>query len=169
MFVEKFWLIMLSFFLYFTNPFRDLSFYYSIAAHEGFDSTGDTFIIGFVEQIIVTIYYSPLALLFLTVGFGFAKRIAFFPSFRNANFVWSVLLTIAALPIGGIEISNLLYMITRPQHWKAFIFSLLYFFIILAWWSSGLTIFSNPQIEGSSKNRADQEIPKERNYEKEDI
>jgi hypothetical protein len=137
--LPKILLCLFGLFLFATNPWRDLYFYQSIAAHEGFGTTADTYIIGFAAQLLVTIVAFPVAMFLIIFGIGRAKRISALPRFDRFTWFWGVLATVAAVLMVWIEGEYVIYGFKHPYHWRTVIISILYIVFIDVWWCCSIS------------------------------
>jgi hypothetical protein len=125
--------------LFASNPFRDLWFYEDVAAHEGFGTTEDSYIIGFADQLLATVMFFPVAVFLIVVGIGYAHRRSFRPSLNMIRWPWAILSTLLACLMLIIEWDYLVYCIQHVHHFDTFAFSLLYLGFIYYWWCCSLT------------------------------
>ena len=69
--------------MFVTNPWRDLLFYEDIATHEGFETTTDSYIIGFAGQLMATVIFFPVAMFLIIFGICSFKGTYFSTSARS--------------------------------------------------------------------------------------
>ncbi len=124
--------------LFASNPWRDLWFYESIAAHEGFGTTTDTYIVGFAMQLVATHVLLPVAIFLIAFGIGRSKRFSVIPRFDLFTWGWGVFASIAAFLMIGIEFDYLIYGIRHAHHTKTVLISCTYIAFIYIWWCCSL-------------------------------
>jgi len=125
--------------LFATNPWRDLWFYEDIAAHEGFGTTADSYIIGFAGQLIATVLFFPVALSLVVFGIVRSTRFSIRPRFDRFTWGWGIVASILALLMLAIELDYVLYGIRHVHHLDTVAISLAYIAFIYVWWCCSLS------------------------------
>ncbi len=145
--------------LYASNPWRDVWFYETIAANEGFRTTTDAYIIGFAFQLLATVIFFPIALLLILYGIGKAQRIAVLPKLDRFTWVWGCFSSLLFLAMLLVEGERLAYCLRHIHHWKTSAITACYIGFIYVWWSCSIA-------HGERKNeRKKKESKRGRSYE----
>lgn len=124
--------------LFTINPWRDLWFYKQIAAHEGFGTTADSYIIGFAGQLLATIVLFPVAVFLIVFGIGRSRRFSLRPRFSLFTWGWGSIASIASLLMLLIESDYVVYGLQHPHHLGTVLISLSYIAFIYVWWCCSL-------------------------------
>jgi hypothetical protein len=120
--------------LFASNPWRELAFYESIAAHEGFGTTNDSYIIGFAARLSATVLLLPVAICLIAFGIFPATRFRVLPRFDEWTWPWGLFSTILAIAMVLIEFDYIRYAFHFPHHWKTALISVVYIEFIYLWW-----------------------------------
>lgn len=124
--------------LFATNPWRDLWFYEDVAAHEGFGTVADAYIIGFAFQLMATILMFPVALILIICGIGRAKRFSLRPRFDRFTWGWGILASMVSLLMALIEAEGIAYCIRYTHHLDTVAIASAYIAFIYVWWCCSL-------------------------------
>ena len=120
--------------LFASNPWRDLAFYESIADHEGFGTTHDSYFIGFATQLNATFLLLPIAIGLITFGVVPATQFSGLPRFDAWTWPWGLFSSLLAGLMILIESDYILYAFRFPHHWKTAVISVVYIAFIYLWW-----------------------------------
>ncbi len=137
--LSKILLCLIGLFLFATNPWRDLHFYKAVAAHEGFGTTAETYIIGFAGQLVLTMITFPIAVFLIIFGIGRTSRISALPRFDRLTWGWGTFASVAAALMIWIEAEYVIYFFKHPHHWRTALFSIGYIAFIYFWWCCSLS------------------------------
>ena len=136
--VAKIALCILGLAMFATNPWRDLKFYEDIAAHEGFGTTADSYIIGVAGQVMATVFLLPVALFLIIFGIARSTRFSIRPRFDRFTWGWGIVASLLALLMLLIESDYILYGIRHAHHLDTVLVSLAYLAFIYIWWCCSL-------------------------------
>ncbi|MHB0915098.1 MAG: hypothetical protein ACYC57_10740 [Thermoleophilia bacterium] len=126
-----------------TNPWRDLQFYETVAANEGFGTIADTYIIAFAGQLIASIVFGPIAIILFVYGFGRAKRLCLIPTFKRFSW-WALISSLVAVIVVLIEGELLLYCVRYAHHWRTGAVTAAYMAFTYVWWCCSSTHGETP-------------------------
>ena len=135
----KYLLITVGLLLYVSNPWRDLFFYETISANEGFESIASTYIIAFGYQLIATFTFLPLALFLIVYGVDGASKITLIPEKKRFTWIWGTVSIVLGFLMLLIEGKVLFYCFFRPHHWKTALITSSYISFILIWMSCSMS------------------------------
>jgi len=121
-----------------TNPWRDFWFYEDIAAHEGFGTTADSYVIGVAGQLMATVLFFPVALFLIIFGITRSTRFSIRPRFDRFTWGWGIVSSILGLLMLFIELDYILYGIRYAHHVDTVLISLAYIAFIYIWWCCSL-------------------------------
>lgn len=121
-----------------SNPWRDLWFYEDIAAHEGFATTNDSYIIGFASQLMATAILFPVALFLIVFGVSRSTRFSIKPRFDRFTWGWGCIASLVGLIMLFIESDYIFYGIRYSHHLDTVACSLAYIAFIYVWWCCSL-------------------------------
>jgi hypothetical protein len=136
--VAKVGLCVLGIAMFATNPWRDLWFYEDVARHEGFDTTADSYIIGFAGQLLATLFFFPVALFLIIFGIARSTRFSIRPRFDRFTWGWGLVASITAILMVLIESDYVIYGLQHVHHLDTALISIAYMAFIYIWWCCSL-------------------------------
>lgn len=136
--MAKFAVCLIGLALYVSNPWRDLWYYEDVAAHEGFGTTADAYIIGFVGQWFATMLLFPAALFLIVYGIARSTRFSLRPRFDRFTWGWGVFASLLGLLMLLVEGDMILAGVGYRHHWDTVLISLAYSGFIYVWWCCSL-------------------------------
>jgi hypothetical protein len=125
--------------LFATNPWRDFYFYQDIAHHEGFGTTSDSYIVGVAGQLLMTVFFFPVATFLIVLGIAYSTRCTIIPRFDRFTWGWGLTASLMAVAMLFIEVDNIVYGLQYLHHLDTVLISLAYLGFIYVWWCCSLS------------------------------
>lgn len=103
--------------MYVSLPWRSARYYSRVAAHEGFGTDIDAWIVGIAREAMAMIWFAPVVVTLLLLAFIHHPPGKALWDFHRGRPIWSALYSAFVLLWIADEARTMVYCLLRPWHW----------------------------------------------------